>query len=276
MNNLNNLLEKALQPAAEPAKELNTAILQTAYKGRGGKRNIFNSVPKVAVAALVLVLLCPMGVYAAKAILKQVHVTENMLSVGNEEFIDDAAVLEAMQDEEVAVEKISSEEGNDSVKWLRKEVEEVGGTTTNTYYYYDDFGNAMADSGLENWLGGTYELSGNAIYIHSVDSSFAEDSVNATFLYGEGGIDFYTCKMTGNIDENVTQSLFIGKTSNKRTYVSKAGYEFALVDKVIGKGDVAETTTYVLISYGDNFGFLGFNNMTEDEIKQVLDTVLME
>ncbi len=57
---------------------------------------------------------------------------------------------EAIKDDDVTVEKIRSEEGTESVKWIRKEVEEVVGTTTNTYYYYDDFGNDMADSGLEN------------------------------------------------------------------------------------------------------------------------------
>ena len=56
----------------------------------------------------------------------------------------------AIKDDDVTVEKIRSEEGTESVKWIRKEVEEVVGTTINTYYYYDDFGNDMADSGLEN------------------------------------------------------------------------------------------------------------------------------
>ncbi len=66
------------------------------------------------------------------------------------------------------------------------------------------------------------------------------------------------------------------KTSDKRIYISKADHEYTLIDHVTGEGDATDTITYVLISYGENVGFLGFNNMTEDEIKQVLDTVLKE
>lgn len=275
MSNFEHLLEEALQPTAEPGGELNAVVLKSAYEGQRAKRNIFGGIPKVAVAALAIMLACPMGVYAAKAILKQVHVTEHMVSVGSEEFIDDAAVAESLKDEEVKVEKLSSEEGNASVKWLRKETELAGGVTTNTYYYYDDFASAMADSGLENWLTGNFEMSTEAIYVHSDDGEVMEDAVNAAFLYGEGGFEFHTSKLSGNVAETVANSLFIGETSNKRTYVSKAGYEFTLVDNVNEIEGEKFTTTYVLVSYNQNFGYLGFYSLTEDEIKQVLDAVLI-
>lgn len=271
-DNMDILLEKALKPNMEPDEALNVAILENGRNEK--KKRMWHGVPKVAVAVLVFALVCPAGVYAANFIIKQVSVTEHAISVGNTEYVDDKALEEAATStEEVKTENISHEEGNANVKWLTKDVQKLNGDVTNTYYAYDDYKAAIADSKLDNLLSKDYTLSGTATYVHTKTDTFEEDELGAYFEYGEGQFYLNISKMTGNVAEDVSSSLYLSNTGNQRKYTSKAGAEFTLVDEVVKSDDTEITTTYVVVSYGEYYGFLSFNNLSDDEIHQILDTV---
>jgi hypothetical protein len=71
----------------------------------------------------------------------------------------------------------------------------------------------------------------------------------------------------------------MNKTDNERNYTSKSGIEFTLVDDIEAKvngGTEDGISTYVMISYGDVSGFMIFEEMTDDEIHEILDKVVVE
>lgn len=271
-DNMDNLLQKALRPTDEPSEVLNTSILEQAKQV--GKRNTWQGVPKIAVAVLIFALVCPVGVYAANFIIRQVSVTEHAISVGNTEYVDDKALVgAATSTEEVKTENVSHEEGNANVKWLTKDVEKINDEVTNTYYAYDDYKAAVADSKLPNWLSKDYELNGTVTYVYTKTDAFEEHDLGACFNYGEGGFDYNISSMTGNVDEDAAYSLYLRNTENQRKYTANTGAEYTLVDEKVKEDGTEVVTTYVVVSSGKYTGYLAFHSLTEDEIHQILDTI---
>ncbi len=269
---MDNLLKEALQPNEVPSAELNASILENAKQTR--RKNVWYNVPKVAVAVLVFALLCPIGVYATNLLLKQVMVTDHTMTVGNTEYYDEKDIMDAMRfDEEVKVEQISHEEGNSDVKWLTKDVEKLDGSVTSTSYRYDDYKALLADSKMPNWFSKDYELMAKAIYTNSKDDTMEIDSIDVWFNYGEGQFCLSITKMVKGYAEDVTHSLCLSNTGNKRTYKNADGVEFTLVDEVWKEEDTTITETYVVIAYDEYYGHINFEGLTEDEMHEVLDSV---
>ena len=271
-DNMDILLEKALQPNAAPSAELNASIIEKAKTTR--RKNMWYGVPKVAVAVLAFALVCPLGVYAANQILKQVMVTEHTMTVGNTEYFDEKAIVDSMNStEEIKIENVSHEEGNANVKWLTKDVENLNGIVTNTRYQYDDYKAMLADSKIPNWLSKDYELAESAVYINSKDDTRESDSIDANFKYGEGQFHLSITNMVKGYAENVSSSLYLTNTGNKRTYKNVDGVEFTLVDEVREEGELTTTRTYVVIAYDMYDGYISFEGLTEEQIHEVLDSV---
>lgn len=273
-DNMDILLEKALQPNEVPRVELNASILEKAKRRR--KKNMWYGVPKVAVAALVFALLCPIGVYATNLILKQVLVTEHTMTVGDTEYFNEKDIVDSMNStEEVKTDIVSHEEGNANVKWLTKDVQKLNGLVTNTYYTYDDYKAMLEDTKMPNWFSKDYELSENASYVNTKDDTIEEDAISATFKYGEGEgrIHLSVTKRIKGFAENVSSSLYLTNTGNKRTYKNVDGVEFTLVDEVRESGETKVTRTYVVIAYDMYDGHIFFENLTEEQMHEVLDTI---
>lgn len=260
------LLEKALQPEFEPETELNNKIFE-AMKTR--KANKAARYTKVAVMILGGVLLSSTAVYAANLIIEKVFVTEHTISVGNPEYVDDAAIA-ADDGSNAQVDTLSEEKGNENVNWESKKVEKVNNFATNTYYEYSDFQKALTDSKLPNWFNKTYETVNNATYVVSEFDGAKSEELAAEFSHGNGTFFMSVSIMTGNVAEDVAHSLQLKNTGNERTYASAMGQEFTLVDEKREDGTVV---TYVFIVYDSYFGYISFSEMTEEEIHQILDTV---
>ncbi len=273
-DNMDILLEKALRPNAEPSATLNDSILEKAKTTR--RKNVWYGVPKVAVAVLAFALVCPLGVYAANQILKQVMVTEHTMTVGNTEYFDEQAIVDSMKStEKVTTENVSHEEGNANVKWLTKDVQKLNGLVTNTYYTYDDYKAMLEDTKMPNWFSKDYELSENATYVNTKDDTMEEDAISASFKYGEGEgrIHLSVTKMIKGFAEDVSSSLYLTNTGNKRTYKNADGVEFTLVDEVREEGELTTTRTYVVIAYDMYDGHVFFEGLTDDQIHEVLDSI---
>ncbi len=263
------LIEKSLQFDFEPDKEVNERILGGANHRR--KNGVLFSFPRVAVAAIAIICMGSVGVYAATNIIKKVFITDHSISVGNSEYVDDAAI--ALQEKDVKTENVGHEEGGENVKWISKDVQVVNGYATNTYYVYKDYKTALQDAELDNWFGTSYENTENVIYVVTETEDTVDRCLNADFSYGEGS--FHVCEeiMTGNIAEDVACSIKLENTNNKRDYTSASGQVFTLVDQITADGAEQKTMTFVMVAYDDYFGYIAFENLKDEEIHKVLDTV---
>lgn len=268
-DNMDILLENALRPNLEPSKEINEKIL-----GSIGHRRSNNMMFKLArVAAVIIAIICvgSIGVYAASQVIKKGFTTEHSISVGNPDYVDDAAI--ASPGDAVTIENVGHEEGDDSVNWITKDVQVVNGCATNTYYGYKDYETALLDSELANWFNTSYENPENVIYVVTETEDIVERAIDATFLYGEGSFSLHESIMTGNISGDAAYSIQLQNTNNKRNYTSKSGLEFTLVDEITNDGVGEEITTFVMIAYDDYSGYISFHNLNDDEIHMILDTV---
>lgn len=265
-DNMDILLDKALKPDIEPEMELNEKILNSV---KHKKKSLSYKLARVAAVVFGIALVSPLAIYAANSIKNKVTVLDHGISVGGEGdyVISDEDLAEPWEDIEVEV--VDYVEGDETVKWLSKRVERTSENCTNIYYAYDNYLDAIADAGLDNWFNTTYEMSESVTYVHTDAGNFEQFCVDAILKYNDGVISICESKMTGNVSENAGYGLGLANTGNVRTYTSSHGLEFTLVDEV--KDGV--TTTYVAIYYDCYYGYISFNGLSEEEIHQVLDTV---
>lgn len=272
-DNMDVLLKKALEPDMEPSKELNNKVLES-IRQKSEKTTKVKKVMRLPRAAAVIIAICcvaPIGVYAANKVIKKVFVTDHAISVGNPDYVDDEAI--ASPDEAVAIENVSHEEGDGTVKWLTKDVEIVNGHATNTYYAYKDYDTAVKESGLDTWFNTAYENDGNVIYVVTETQDVVNKCINGSFKYGEGTFFISEEIMTGNVADDVTSSVQLQNTSNKRDYTAASGEVFTLVDQITNDGTEDITTTFVMVAYDDYYGYISFDNLKDEEIHNILDTV---
>lgn len=271
---MDNLLEKALQPNDSPDAELNEKIIEMGTKVRKHKpESMAMKLARTAAVVLGVISLGSVTVYAANKVIKNVLVTDHAISVGNPDYIDDAAIA---KDEEIPpIENVLHEEGDASVKWLTKDVQVVGGYATNTYYAYPDYVTAISDAGLDNWFREKFEDASDVTYVLTETEDYTDKSVNASYYYHDGSFFVSESIMTGNVAEDVASSIKLKNTNNVREYTSASGYVFTLVDEISEGEEGTITTTYVMIAYDDYYGYISFNDLSDEEIKGILDTVII-
>lgn len=268
------LLESALQPNDSPDIELNEKIIEMSAKVRKHKPESF--VLKLAKTAAIVIGVVSVGsvsVYAASQVIKKVFVTDHTISVGNPDYVDDDAIA---RDEKIpTIENVLHEDGDASVKWLTKDVQVVGGYATNTYYTYPDYETALSDTGLDNWFREPFEDVSDVTYVLTETEDHTDKSINATYFYHDGSFFVSENIMAGNVAEDVANSILLKNTNNVREYTSGSGYEFTLVDEISEGEEGTITTTFVMIAYDDYYGYISFNDLSDEEIQSILNTVII-
>jgi len=272
--NMDRLLKEALRPELSPSAELNERILSgnrevDPKKQKNGIRKWY-MFPKAAVAAAALVLIGSAGVYAATKLLSDPVVTEHSISVGNTEYVDDDAIMAS--EEPATVENISSEKGDENVKWLTKDVEIVNGYT-NTRYTYATYEEAAAEAGMDRWLGTEYASASPASFTDVEGQGYHSKMVNAEFHVKSGVVFISESVAEAGVADDAAYSIRMQHPSNERTYTAENGLQFKLVDDTSAEGNV---TTFVLIAYDRYTGYLSFEGLTDEEIHEVLENVSIQ
>lgn len=273
-DDMDEMLARALRPEMSPSEELNRQLLSGEVKTDSDrqKRGIrkWYVLPKAAVAAAALVLIGSVGVYAATQLLKKPEVTEHTISVGNTEYIDDQAVIST--EAPATVEQISSEAGDASTKWLTKDVSIVNGYT-NTSFTYDSYRTAAQEADMFCWIEPEYDTPEYVNYTTVDGEGYLSRMVYATFHVNEGEVRLCQSVDEKGVSDDMAYSIQVNAPSNQRTYTTKAGQEFTLVDDVTGEGEESRTLTYVLIAYDQYKGYLSFEKMSDAEIGIFLENL---
>lgn len=269
---IDGLIKKSFEMNFEPGMDINKKILEEVEHRK--KSRMLLSLSRVAVIIIAIIFMGSVGVYASNHIFKKGFVTEHSVSVGNPDYVDDAAIVSS--EESVVTESVGHEEGNKNVRWISKDVQTVNGYATNTYYAYKDYETAVLDSGLDNWFNKSYENAEDVIYVVTETEDTVIHCINANFLYGEGNFYIDEEIMSGNIAEDAAHSVCLQNTNNERTYTSASGQAFTLVDEITANDNQKKTIIFVMVAYDDYFGYISFENLKDKEIHKILDTVKLQ
>jgi len=268
-DNMDELLRKALKPDIQPDPELNEKILNEKRTIEMKPNRFF---PAAVAAALALLVLCPIGVYAAgKTIFKtKTTVKNDYISQGNQQYVPDDI---ATSDNATSVET-GHEEGTEDTNWISKTDILLSNGTKNIRYKYDDFKLALEDAGFESWFNTDYELAYNATRtIVDMGSRYVpETSIDAGFKYK--GYFFNICmeEWTENNADGMADTIPMKNSDNSRNYVNRQGIEYELVDS---HPEENKLQTYTIIYNRDFVGFICFENMDDTIIHEILDTAVV-
>ena len=169
------------------------------------------------------------------------------------------------------MESKGAEEPGPDDKWTKKRSELVSGLYFNEYYEYEKYEDAVADSRFESLFTEIPGEEQSVIYCVSDGGEVVTYSIDSIFEYESGIVSACQSVMEGNVAEDAAYSIVMKQTGNARTYVSKSGLEFSLVDDLGAGAD--GLSTIVMISYDNVRGYVGFRGLTEEQIQAVLDLV---
>ena len=278
-NELDNVLSESLRPAFAPSSELNRQLLSGEAKIDGSRQKAaikkMYMIPKVAAVVLAVLCVGGAGVYAATQLLKKPTVTEHGISVGNTEYIDDEAI--ARTEEPVTTNQLAYEEGTADTLWTSKTVTEVNGYVTTTYAF-DSYAKAQQEAGFGTKQPAEYEPEYEDGIHYSVTESegFRESELSANLKYQEGSFTVLQSRSEEGFAEDHAYSIKLQNTSNERDYSTKDGVTFHLVDETISGEEGNDVKTYVMIATDSYEGFISFRGLSEEQIHEVLDTVVIE
>lgn len=281
MNNIDDLLQKALTPDMEPTAELNDRILNATITKK--KKKSYSMITKVAAVALSIALATPVVAFAAEKIndyikMRDAYITDDSISMGNPDYMvpEDTSTTE----DEVVSTNLGRVEGTENDKWLYMEEVQLSNSIKNTFYYYDDYQKAIEDSGLDKWFNAEFEVCYEGYYGGDVRycivdwDDYHSYEVQGTLKYNDGYFHVNESRAEGNVAEDYAYTVPISNRDNVREYVNKAGVGFALVDSSRTMSDGEELiSTVVVIRYGLYSGSIEFYNLSEEEIHEILDTL---
>ena len=238
-NDMDELLRKALKPDIQPDRELNEKILSEKRTIEMKPRRF---IPAAAIAALALIVLCPIGVYAAsKTIFKtKTTVKDDYISQGNQNYVpDDIATSDNATSTEVG-----HEEGTEDTNWISKQDLVLSNGVKNTRYRYDNYKLALEDAGFDDWFNTDYELAYNATRtIVDMGARYVpETSIDAGFNYKGSFFSICMEEWTENNADDMAYTIPMKNSDNARTYINKQGIEYELVDS---HPEENKTQTYI-------------------------------
>ena len=228
------------------------------------------SLPKVAVLIVLIVVIGAGSVYAGNRIFNKISVTEHAIFVGEPYDIemDDSPSSE----DAVTAKKVSHEKGGPDDKWMEKSVESLEPFTTTTYSYRD-YETALEEVHFANVFEGALETISSVKYrIEDRDGVDVNYMLDVSFRYQRGSVWLHEFEdvdpwRDGLPAEGFRYSIASGDIKNERTYVSKRGTEYTLAD--------SEAGTFAIISMDRLVIELNFDNLSEEEIHQVLDMLIL-
>ena len=249
----------------------------------------------VKAATLLLVLGVSGGsVYAAVQHFKSAEHMEYGLMAGDTDAVTESeseVANKALLESKNKVEIVSTEQGDDSVAWLTKEVrkethigylsddnvtwkEDVPDVADVTEYSYQDYSAACTDTDMQELFETSFEQDGKAVYTeyhHQSEDAADAATLVSDFKYNNGS---FTVNESKALDWDGTDiaSAVITSTepvTNQREYVAANGEVFKLSDDT----ETGVLRTTVLVSYDAYTAIITFTDLSDQEIHEILDAI---
>ena len=230
---------------------------------------------KIAAGVLAFLAVGAITVYAAGKIFTKPEIGQHEIVIRNldyEELNTPRYDWRKITDDPVTEEV----EGGDSDKWFLKQT-----TYYENYklisYVYDDYDKAMSECTLDRW----FETHPGKLRTFSwrteIDDSgtIRSHDVTAVVDYEDTKYVYSECYFSNKEDGYGSLGVEVNDPYNERTYTNKNGTEFVIVDDKEYWGDTyMGVWSYVMFSYDNYFGIFTFENMTDEQIHEVLDALV--
>lgn len=199
-----------------------------------------------------------------------------------------------LPDKDTEVEVLSTETGNEKTAWLSKETRQetnYGYTSDDginwkadtpdiqiiTKYQYSDYAAAKEEHGLPELFSKTYNLIGNVTleeYRHKSEEQVFSKNLQADYKYENGSFTINMekdCQWNGE-DSEIAVITSTEPVKNQREYTASNGYCFKLSDDT----EFGTVRTTTLISYKEYHIILSFFDLSDEEIHEILDSIVIE
>ncbi|MBR3056887.1 MAG: hypothetical protein IKG93_02865 [Clostridiales bacterium] len=226
---------------------------------------------RIAAAVLAVLAASTLTAYATIQLIRNVTVRKEVLYVGNGDDIDDA--ITAPEETTFAYDILEDTDGDQSVNWIHRRVEVIDNEYKTTRYQYNDYSKALADHELDRWFN---EIPGK---VENIEVGLTEDhemlmyySIDIAAHIGDGRYYLSETKTPNYDQERHTYMQFLDDMSNERTYKSKSGQTYTIVDD---HRDDGRDLSFVMISYDYYYGVLTCENLTDEQIHEILDALII-
>ena len=255
-NEFDNMIREAIGPEFEPGEDLNRNVIYEGAKlkiGEGKKAHVrkgLKASPALIALLMTVIIGGSVGAMAASGVFNGLFVTEHGITVGDGSYVND----------------------DDLANIDPTETASPGYVTT--YTHYDTYEEAREALGIGFEFTEVYEPKWEIECSVTEGPDLEIKGIGGFFRYGSGEFYLYYDEMTGNIAEDCNNTVIVNGTDNVREYVSSSGYTYTLVDE-----STAEVpTTYVVIPFENRSitGYLRFTGLSDEEIHEILDTLIME
>lgn len=199
-----------------------------------------------------------------------------------------------LPDKDTEVEVLSTETGNEKTAWLSKETRQetnYGYTSDDginwkadtpdiqiiTKYQYSDYAAAKEEHGLPELFSKTYNLIGNVTleeYRHKSEEQVFSKNLQADYKYENGSFTINMekdCQWNGE-DSEIAVITSTEPVKNQREYTASNSYCFKLSDDT----EFGTVRTTTLISYKEYHIILSFFDLSDEEIHEILDSIVIE
>lgn len=199
-----------------------------------------------------------------------------------------------LPDKESDVKVLSTETGDRNTSWISKEIrqetnyvyesddgvswkESTPDVQIITQYKYANYATAGREHNLPALFSKTYTQDGTITleeYRHQSENEAFSKNLQGDYQY-EGG--HFSVNMTKDCDWDGQDSISAVITStepvkNQREYTASSGYSFKLSDDT----ELGTLRTTTLISYNEYNIILSFFDLSDEEIHEILDSVIIE
>lgn len=180
---------------------------------------------------------------------------------------------------------ITAKKGTNKDGWISRELDVSEDGYANVRYYYDSYQEAVEASGLGNIFTKEYKRVDEDHILCYTDiislegtQELLERSIYTRFEYNKGLV-FLTEDYNNRHTKDLKYTdIILKKPKNERIYTSKNGYEFTLKDggNTDDDGNAVDCTRTVIMSENRKYVItLEFRELSEEEIREVLDTVII-
>lgn len=250
-----------------------------------------------AAAILLIVSISGGTAYAAVSYFKNIQHFDHGLAtsdIASEENTTSQFSDVRLPDKDTEVEVLSTETGNEKTAWLSKETrqetnyiyasddginwkEDTPDIQIITKYQYSDYAAAKEEHGLPELFSKTYDLIRNVTleeYRHKSEEQVFSKNLQADYKYENGSFTINMekdCQWNGE-DSEIAVITSTKPVKNQREYTASNGYCFKLSDDT--ESGTVRTTT--LISYKEYHIILSFFDLSDEEIHEILDSIVIE
>lgn len=230
---------------------------------------------KIAAGVLAILAVGAITVYAAGKLLSKPEIEEHKIIIHNLDYRNpDTPKYDwhITKDDPVSEEV----EGGENDKWFLKKTTYYGNYRI-VYYVYDDYDKAMSECTLDRWFKVHPGKLKSFSWQTELDDSDKIRSYVATAIVEYEDTEYYYSEHNypDKDDDCGGLQIKVNDPYNERTYTNKNGTEFVIIDDEEYWGDTyMGVYSYVMFSYDNYYGIFTFENMTDEQIHEVLDALV--